>query len=141
MIRKSVILAFLLALAFNAGAQEISLIGMMKADVEEWMKNEHRDFSPDNSITKKQFNYLKYINGKQTITWLIYFSDDDRCTATKKVCDYSEYDRVVKDLNEQCEASGDLTWECTSGEQKFTISLSEEDWYFTLQERLIETER
>lgn len=136
MIIRTVILVFMLTLPQLAGAQAISVIGMMKADVEELLKREYRDFSPDNSIVKKQFNYLKYVNGKQTITWIIYFDGDDRCAATKKVCDYTEYDRVIKNLDSQCEAAGKLTWECAADDQRYTITLTEQDWYFTLRETL-----
>jgi hypothetical protein len=136
MILRTVILTFFIALSCALQAQVHAVIGMLKEDVQELVKKEHREFSPDNSITKKQFNYLKYVNGKQTITWIIYFDEDDRCTATKKVCDYMEYDRVIKDLDNRCVATEKMEWECTLDDQVYTIGLTKEDWYFTVRERL-----
>ena len=128
----------LIALPLKAVAQDMLLIGMTKEDIKELVKREHRDFATDNSIVKQQFNYLKYVNGRQSITWIIYFSDDDICTSTKKVCDYIEYDFVLDELNAHCKKQGVLTWECSSEEQDYIVSLVEEDWYFTMQQRLKE---
>lgn len=136
MIPRTVILTFFILLSCALQAQDTPVIGMLKEDVQELVKKERREFSPDNSIKKKQFNYLKYVNGKQTITWIIYFDEDDRCTATKMVCDYMEYDRVLEDLDDRCEAIGDMEWEYTLDDQVYTIGLTEEDWYFTVRERM-----
>lgn len=126
------ILFFLASVGLNA--QEFSFVGMAKSDVENTIRKSHRNFSEDQSVIKKQFNYLKYINGSQTITWIFYFTDQDICRATKKVCDYSEYDFVLDDLEENFEPSGDMQWEYTVDGQTYTISLEEQDWYFTLRE-------
>lgn len=138
MLIRTVILLLMIALPARGWAQELLLIGMTKEDVKELVKKEHRDFSTDNSIVKQQFNYLKYVNGRQTITWIIYFSDDDICTSAKKVCDYIEYDYVLEALNKHCKKQGDLTWKCSFDSQDYTVSLVEQDWYFTVQQRLKE---
>ena len=127
-----------MALPLKTVGQDMLLIGMTKEDIKELVKREHRDFAVDNSIVKQQFNYLKYVNGRQTITWIIYFSDDDICTSTKKVCDYIEYDFVLDALNDHCKKHGNLTWECSSEGQDYIVSLVEQDWYFTMQQRLKE---
>ncbi len=127
-----------MALPLKTVGQDMLLIGMTKEDIKELVKREHRDFAVDNSIVKQQFNYLKYVNGRQTVTWIIYFSDDDICTSTKKVCDYIEYDFVLDALNDHCKKQGNLTWECNSEGQDYIVSLVEQDWYFTLQQRLKE---
>ena len=138
MLLRTVILLILISLPARAWTQDVLLIGMTKENVKELVKKEHRDFSIDNSIVKQQFNYLKFVNGRQTITWIIYFSDDDICTSAKKVCDYTEYDFVLDELNENCRKRGGLTWECRSGSQKYTVSLVEEEWYFTVRQKLKE---
>ncbi|HKK61582.1 MAG TPA: hypothetical protein VJ951_03425 [Bacteroidales bacterium] len=124
----------LMAALLNTSAQETSFVGMTKEMVKEKMEIQSRDFYQDQSIVKQQFNYLKYVNRIQTITWIFYFTDDDVCRATKKVCDYSEYDFVLDELNEKYESVGDFIWEYTTGSETYTITLEEEDWYFTLRE-------
>lgn len=100
------------------------------------VKTEHREFGLDNSIIRQQFNYLKYVNGSQTITWIIYFTDSDTCRSSKKVCDYTEYDYVLKELDAQYERTGDMQWEYQSDGVTILVLLKEEDWYFTVREQL-----
>lgn len=128
---------FLLA-AITLQAQEHSFIGMSKDETEQRIKKEYSEYSQDNSIIKKQFNYLKYVNMSQTITWILYFSADDYCTGTKKVCDYIEYDVVIARLNKNCDAAGNNKWEYSDSDQEYMLLLEEEDWYFTVRERLKE---
>ena len=124
------------ALSANIALQEQSMIGMSKEEVLQKMKEEHRKFALDNTITRQQFNYLKYGNNSETVTWIIYFSEKDICTSTKKVCDYIEYDYVLKELNEKFEKVGDLTWEFKSGNEQIQVTIEEKDWYFTVRERI-----
>ena len=114
------------------------MIGMTKDDVQALVKKEYRDFATDNSIVRQQFNYLKYVNGRQTVTWIIYFSDDDICTSAKRVCDYTEYDFVLDALDDACKKVDKQTWKCRSGRKGYIVSLVEHDWYFTVQQRLAE---
>lgn len=99
------------------------------------MKNEHRSFSQDNTIVKQKFNYLKYINGTQTITWVMYFNENDICRATKKICDFSIYDSVIEEMDEKYATVSENIWEFTDDyENTFIVTLKEEEWYFTLRE-------
>ncbi len=56
------------------------------------VKKDHREFQKDDSVIKQHFNYLKYVNGSRTKTWIIYFTDEDICKTSKLICDYSEFD-------------------------------------------------
>ena len=138
MLLRTVILLLLISLTSGVWGQDVLLIGMSKEDVKALVKQEHRDFAPDNSIVRQQFNYLKYVNGRQTVTWIIYFSDDDICTSAKKVCDYTEYDFVLDALKDACKKIDKHTWRCRSGRQDYMVFLVEHDWYFTVQQRLPE---
>ncbi len=141
MLLRTVILLLLIFLSAKGWGQDVLLIGMTKEEVQDLVKKEYRDFATDNSIVKQQFNYLKYVNGRQTVTWIIYFSDDDICSSAKKVCDYTEYDFVLDELNSSCNRIDKHTWKCRSGRQDYLVSMAEHDWYFTLQQRLAEKQK
>jgi len=128
-----IILAILLALGNTALSQP--LIGLPKDQVEAIIKEKHREFRKDQSVVKQQFNYLKYINRQHTKTWIAYFSDEDICTGTKLVCDYSEYNEVLKDLSSSYSKTGKREWEYTHGTDTFIVSLTKEEWYFILREK------
>lgn len=136
MLLRTVILGFIFAASSLVQAQHDSFIGKTKEQVRDLLKTEFREFGPDNSIVKQQFNYLKYINGSQTITWIFYFTDEDVCRSTKKVCDYIEYDDVLKELDAQYERTGDMEWEFQSEGKPVQLLLKEEDWYFTVREQV-----
>lgn len=134
--RLVIILGIFLVLAYDADAQKSSFIGKTKDEVKEIVSIQHKNFSFDNTVVKQQFNYLKYVNGPQTITWIFYFSDEDICTSTKKVCDYAEYDFIIEELDNSYQNISDNQWEYEDGINTYELTLKELDWYFTLRESI-----
>jgi len=112
------------------------LIGLSKDEVQTLIKSSYRDFKQDRSVTQQAFNYLKYVNDSQTKTWIIFFSEDDICTHTKTVCDYSEYDFVLDYLKKSCRKVTDKSWEYREEGKTYLITLEESDWYFILREQV-----
>ena len=94
----------------------------------------YRDFRKDNLVVRQHFNYLKYVNGTRTRTWILYFTDDDICHLSKLVCDYSEYDKVLDDLNSTYSKVGEFTWENRRDKQVSQITLTKQEYYFTVRE-------
>jgi len=121
----------LLAGFINLSAQP--LIGLGKEEVRVLMQK-NREFRIDKTVTKQQFNYLKYVNNIQTKTFIIFFSDDDICTKTKLVCDYSEYEDMRDELNETRNRVGAASWEYSYDGSTYTIAMEEQEWYFVLRE-------
>ena len=115
-----------------------TFIGQTKEEVKEVMKEEYTSFRIDRSIVKQAYNYLKYVNHSETITWIIYFSDKDRVTASKKVCDYSEFDFVIDELDEKYRRTGVMQWQYEEDGESYKLVLEELDWYFTVRESKIE---
>jgi len=111
-------------------------IGLSKEEVQTQMKQANREFKLDRMVTQQAFNYLKYVNDSETKTMIIFFDEDDICTYTKTVCDYSEYDFVLDDLKKACRKVDDNTWEYRENGKTYVITLEESDWYFTLREKL-----
>lgn len=135
MLLRTVILLIIIAASPLVQAQHDSFIGKTKEEVQAIVKTGYREFGQDNTVVSQQFNYLKYVNASQTITWIIYFTDKDICRSTKKVCDYIEYDDVLKALDAQYKSTGDMQWEYTSGAETIEVLMKEEDWYFTVREQ------
>ncbi len=135
MLLKKIILGIVLVTSFQIQAQQLSFVGLSKDEVQELMQEEYKKFTPDKSVVKQEFNYLKYVNGIQTITWIIYFSEKDICTSTKKVCDYAEYDFVINELNNSCEKISEGQWQYSVDGIDYLLTLEEQDWYFTVRER------
>ena len=111
-----------------------TMVGLPKEEVAVIVKTDHKQFRKDNSVVKQHFNYLKYVNGIRTRTWILYFTDQDICKTSKLVCDYSEFDEVVEDLSESFEKVGDSIWEFTQDGDTFEVILTKQEWYFTVRE-------
>ncbi len=129
---KLIIPVILLTVCLSMSAQ--SLIGLPKEEVKVLIKKDHKEFRRDNSIVKQQFNYLKYVNGIRTRTWILHFTDEDICKTSKLVCDYNEYDEVLEDLSSSYAKIGDSVWEYMLEDDTIHITLVKLEWYFTVRE-------
>ena len=129
---KLIISTILLTACFMANSQ--SLIGLPKEEVKAIVKKDHKEFRQDHSVIKQEFNYLKYVNGIRTRTWILYFTDEDICRTSKLVCDYNEFDDVLEDLTSAYAKVGDSLWEYILDNDTIQISLVKLEWYFTVRE-------
>jgi len=111
-----------------------SMIDLSKEEVRVIVKDKHMEFRRDKSVVNQRFNYLKYVNGLRTRTWIIYFTDEDICRSSKLVCDYGEYDEVLEELNETHEKVGESEWSYLLEGDSIQVILARQEWYFTVRE-------
>lgn len=111
-----------------------SMIDLTKEEVLAMMQAHHKEFRRDRSIVNQQFNYLKYVNGMETRTWILYFTDEDICKSTKLVCDYGQYDEVIEQLNDMCEKVAESEWIYMGKKDSIQVTLARQEWYFTVRE-------
>ena len=111
-----------------------SMIDLSKEEVRVTVKDKHMEFRRDKSVVNQRFNYLKYVNGLRTRTWIIYFTDEDICRSSKLVCDYGEYDEVLEELNETHEKVGESEWTYLLEGDTIQVILARQEWYFTVRE-------
>lgn len=129
---KWIIPVWIMLVAGTASGQ--SLIGQSKEEVSRRISMYHKEFSKDNMVVSQHFNYLKYVNGMRTRTWILYFDDEDVCHLSKMVCDYSEYDKVLEQLNADFQKTGDSKWAYSRGSQDNVITVTRQEYYFTVRE-------
>jgi hypothetical protein len=110
------------------------MIGRQKDEVRAIISENYKEFKRDNSVTRQQFNYLKFVNSDRTRTWILYFTDEDVCKTSKLVCDYSEFDEVMEKLSASHRKTGNSEWEYKSRQDTIQVSLSKQEWYFTVRE-------
>lgn len=126
------IAGFLLLAAGSLKGQ--SMIGLTKEEVRVMVKNKHKEFRKDHSVVSQHYNYLKYVNGLRTRTWILYFTDKDICKSSKLICDYGEFDEVLEELNEAYEKIGDSEWAYKLKRDMIHVTLTRQEWYFTVRE-------
>ncbi|MCP4311584.1 MAG: hypothetical protein GY790_10010 [Bacteroidetes bacterium] len=111
-----------------------TMVGLSKDEVKGIVKTDHKEFRRDDSVIKQRFNYLKYVNGPRTKTWIIYFDDQDICRTSKVVCDYSDYNKMLEDINSKYRQTGELIWEFQVDSDTILVELIKLEWYFTIRE-------
>ncbi|MEJ2024506.1 MAG: hypothetical protein P8Y00_05760 [Deltaproteobacteria bacterium] len=129
---KWILPVWMMLTAVTASGQ--SLIGQSKEEVSRRVSMYHKEFRKDNMVVSQHFNYLKYVNGMRTRTWILYFDDENVCHLSKLVCDYSEYDSVLEQLNDTYRKTGESKWEFSRGGQSSVITLTKQEYYFTVRE-------
>ena len=127
---------FICTIMFGMGSQLQSqtMVGLSKEEVIAAVKRDHKNFHKDDSVIKQHFNYLKYVNGQRTKTWIIYFNDEDIARTSKLICDYSDYEDMVLDLQGKYPQTGENTWEFMSGSDTILVELIRQEWYFSIKE-------
>ena len=121
-------------LCLGGELQSQTMVGLSKEEVKAAVKRDHKKFHKDESVIKQHFNYLKYVNGPRTKTWIIYFNDQDICKTSKLVCDYSDLDNMMEEINSRCRPVGDNLWEYQAGSDTIWVELIKQEWYFTIRE-------
>ncbi|MCB9000054.1 MAG: hypothetical protein H6540_08325 [Bacteroidales bacterium] len=129
--KKACLTVLLILVTITAGFGQ-NLIGIPKAKAEAEVKTQMRGFNLDNSSKNESFNYLKFVNSAGTKTLIVFFSDENISTRTRMVCDYSEFDFIVEDFNKNYKKITKTSWEYSSGDEKFLVTLEEKEWYFVV---------
>jgi hypothetical protein len=107
-------------------------IGMHRNDIIDEMKSSHKSFQLNTTNVNPHYNYLKYEDHINEITILYFLSDEDRCTLVRKMYDYSNINDVERELNEKYDKVGKNEWEYSHLLQRYSVSLTEGDWFFTV---------
>lgn len=127
---------FICAIILGLGSQLTgqTMVGLSKPEVIAAVKEDHREFHKDDSVIKQHYNYLKYVNGSRTKTWIIYFTDGDTCKTSKVICDYSYFDKEVEEIESRYTRKGDYLWEYQLDSDTIQVEVLKQEWYFTIRE-------
>jgi hypothetical protein len=120
---------FLLILFPELSAQHF--IGLNKEEAS--LEARKNGFYRDDMTVAQKFNYLKFVNSANTKTLIIFFSDEDLAMHTRTVCDYSEYDFLLKDFGNNYKKVSQNTWEYQRENEKFEVTIEEKEWYFVVR--------
>jgi hypothetical protein len=124
-------LTVLLLMAFHSFGFSQNLIGIQKELAEEFVRKEMKGFNLDDT-KNEYFNYLKFINTSGKRTLIIFFSKENISTHTRMMCDLSEFDDVIEELNNKYNKIDKTSWEKNLGTEKFIITLEEKEYYFVV---------
>ncbi|MCD6565642.1 MAG: hypothetical protein J7K53_06830 [Bacteroidales bacterium] len=125
-----IVISFLILLSGACKSQ--NLIGYHSDDIKKIMRETQNEFRLNNDTKNEYYNYLKYENRLGTKTFLFFLSENDTCKYTKLMCDHSELKKTLKMLNENYKPVNENIWNEEKNNEKYTVTLKKEQWYFTI---------
>ena len=126
------IIAISFLLLLSGAIKSQNMIGYHSDDIKKIMKETQNEFRLNNDTKNEYYNYLKFENRFGTKTFLFFLSENDTCTFSKLMCDYSELKETLKMLNKKYQIVNENKWIEKKNNEKYTITLKKEQWYFTL---------
>jgi hypothetical protein len=128
------IILLLTGITINIAAQ--NFIGMHKSNIHEVVKKNYPGLKLNTSVVNHDYKYLKYEDKINEITMLFFLSEDDKCTLVRKMCDYSNINDELHDLNSQYKPAGKDEWTYEDAGKTYLVKLEEGEWYFTITTKL-----
>jgi hypothetical protein len=127
------LILFILTCSFTMDGQ--NFIGLHKNEIAGMLKKVNPQFKLDNSAVNHTYNYLKFVDKVSEQTILFFLSDQDECTFVRWMADYANLSDLTSMLNQNYRKIGPNSWSYTDKGKKYSVTLVEEDWYFTLSFR------
>lgn len=113
-------------------AQGQNYIGLHKDSIQKTLRKDFPDFRMDNSSTNTTYKYLKFVDRVNEQTALFFLSGDNMCTRVRWMSDYSNLNDMTNMLDARFRKEGDMKWAYRSSGRSFSITLDEDEWYFTV---------
>jgi hypothetical protein len=117
---------------FAAQTQTPNYIGMSKQDIIKVMGKSNPGFDLDEGAVNKTYKYIKFVDKYNEETWLFFLTDDDKCSRTKLISDFSNQKIRTEELNKKYKKEGENKWEFTEKGISYIVELSKEEWFFTI---------
>jgi len=125
-----------LFLSYTIGVHGQNYIGMCKEQIIKVMKETDRYSKLNTTNVNLSYNYLKYEDRVHEITTLFFLSPGDTCTLIRKMYDYSNINDAIAELNSKYKPDGKNKWIYIDEGKAYTVSLAEDDWFFTVTTQL-----
>lgn len=129
------ILPFILAFILSLSLQAQNYIGMHKSKIHKVLSNANPYFKLNKDVINNSYKYLKYEDKINEQTILFFLSPGDTCTYVRHMCDYSNLTTVIDSLDNKYVKLDKNTWSYQDGKEEYIITLTEEEWFFTVSTR------
>ncbi len=110
-----------------------NLVGMRESDVAKYMSGNMQNFSVEKDIVNGVHKYLRYSTNDGMQTLLFFFDEKGFCQEVRLSLDRSLHTSKVKELNSLYTVKSDSEWTDTKGKRKYSITMTDDSWYYTLK--------
>jgi hypothetical protein len=126
---------FFLVLLFPVETDGQNFIGLPKDEIAGLLKTVNPQFKMDRGAVNPTYNYLKFVDKVSEQTILFFLSDADICTYVRWMADYANLTDMIGMLNRKYSRNGPNSWTYSEKGDNYTVTLVEEEWYFTVSFR------
>lgn len=110
-------------------------IGLNSSEIAALIKSSYPDFKQDKNAINYSYKYLKYVDKISEQTVLFFMTDKDECSYVRWMSDYSNLNDMIETLNRKYKKNCSNSWSFTENGENYSITLVEEEWYFTVSYR------
>lgn len=109
-----------------------NFIGSSKDEIVKMMNEKNPGFSLDDGVVNNTYKYLKYVDKENEETWLFFLSDENICTHSKLMSDFSNLQTRKDELNKEYKPAGENKWIFINKGITYIVELKKEEWFFTI---------
>lgn len=99
------------------------------------MSEKMYDFSLQRYRGSEELSLLRYVDRGERQTILFFFDDKERCLEVRLIFDRAFYREKVSRLDSLYRRIGENEWAETRGEERYSITLSDDQFYYTIRFR------
>jgi hypothetical protein len=127
------ILLFLIGLfSYSAQTQTLNYIGMTKTEIIKSMQKANPGFDLDEAAVNTTYNYIKFVDKYNEETYLFFMEENDVCSFTKLMSDYSNLKIRTDELNKNYKNAGEGKWIYVENGVVYVIELKKDEWFFSI---------
>jgi hypothetical protein len=109
-----------------------NFIGSTKDEIVKTMNEKNPGFSLDDGVVNNTYKYLKYVDKENEETWLFFLSDENICTHSKLMSDFSNLQTRKDELDKEYKPAGENKWIFINKGTTYIVELKKEEWFFTI---------
>jgi hypothetical protein len=125
-------LFILLFIHFWVNSFTQNFIGSSKDEIVKMMNEKNPGFSLDDGVVNNTYKYLKYVDKENEETWLFFLSDENICTHSKLMSDFSNLQTRKDELDKEYKPAGENKWIFINKGTTYIVELKKEEWFFTI---------
>jgi hypothetical protein len=112
-----------------------NLVGMKEQAVIKHVSTKMADYTQETGFVNSTYKYQRYVSNDGLQTMLVFFTDKGVCQEVRLSFDRSLIASKTKELDSFYNKVEEKVWTEKKGARSYTITLTDDTWYYTLKFR------
>jgi hypothetical protein len=120
---------------YSTNGKAQNFVGMKEPEIMQYMNRNLPEFVRQKDIVNDRFNYLRFETNDGMQTMLVFLNDKMICSEVRVNFDRALLGVKTRELNDKYSKSGENIWTEIRGRKHYSLSLKDDNWYYTLSIR------